>query len=72
MIVPQAFTQPVYVTVTKAIGYAGLMGLASGGGCWSRRMTWPVDWIGAVVADGVELPDGCRHTDRISAMLTPR
>jgi len=35
-------------------------------------MTWPVDWIGAVVADGVELPDGCRHTDRISAMLTPR
>jgi hypothetical protein len=31
-----------------------------------------VDWICAVVADGVELRDGCRHTDRISAMLTPR
>jgi hypothetical protein len=73
MVVPQAFTQPVYVTVTKAIGYAG----ASGFSVWWRLLVtahdpWPVDWIGAVVADGVELPDGCRHTDRISAMLTPR
>jgi len=46
MVVPQAFTQPVYVTVTKAIGYAGLLGLASGGACWSRRMTLG-RWIGS-------------------------
>src|SRR6478752_10562362 len=46
MVVPQAFTQPVYVTVTNAIGYAGLLGLASGGACWSRRMTLG-RWIGS-------------------------
>jgi hypothetical protein len=28
MVVPQAFTQPVYVTVTKAIGYAGPFALS--------------------------------------------
>ena len=34
MVVPQAFTQPVYVTVTKAIGYAG----ASGFSVWWRLL----------------------------------
>src|SRR6185312_17521100 len=81
MVVPQAFTQPVYVTVTKAIGYAGLLGLASGGACWSRRMTLG-RWIGSARSSRMvlsyqmdaDIPTASRdaHAAVSSATLYPR
>ena len=73
MVVPQAF----YSTSLRHSDESYWLRGASGFSVWWRLLVtahdpWPVDWIGAVVADGAELPDGCRHTDRISAMLTPR
>ena len=66
MVVPPGITRPTYVTARNL-----LTTWASGFSVWLRLLVtahdpWPgrVDWIGAVVAKRVELPDGCSHTDR--------